>query len=269
MKEFIFDEQLFSEDGQPEPTADEPTGEEGTPTTNPEGEQPDPQDDTEYDIITYNKEEVKIPVSERQTYLQKGYNYDKLQSKFEAIQNDPKMTFVDELAKTYGYNSAGEYMEAVKQQQEQARIDELVQQGMSKEMAEEMQENRRFREQFQKEKQTRENQEKEAKEFQDFLDNNPNIDTSEIKPEVWQIRQESGISLTDAYNRIRIQELEQKIEQVKQETEQETIKKINQNGATSPGTASSGGEAPHKKVADMSPEEFAAYREEVRNRNGR
>jgi hypothetical protein len=32
----------------------------------------------EFDEITYNKEKIKIPVKDRQTYLQKGYNYDKI-----------------------------------------------------------------------------------------------------------------------------------------------------------------------------------------------
>lgn len=37
--------------------------------------------ESEFDEILYNKERVKIPVSERSTYLQKGYNYDKVQAK--------------------------------------------------------------------------------------------------------------------------------------------------------------------------------------------
>jgi len=35
----------------------------------------------EFDTIVYDKQEVKIPVKERQTYLQKGYNYDRMHGK--------------------------------------------------------------------------------------------------------------------------------------------------------------------------------------------
>jgi hypothetical protein len=57
------------------------------PDAKPEEKKPDavipekePAKEPEFDEITYNKEKVKIPVTERQTYLQKGYNYDKVKA---------------------------------------------------------------------------------------------------------------------------------------------------------------------------------------------
>jgi hypothetical protein len=43
-------------------------------------------DEEEFDEIVYNKERVKIPVKDRQTYLQKGYNYDKVKGKADAYE---------------------------------------------------------------------------------------------------------------------------------------------------------------------------------------
>jgi SOS response regulatory protein OraA/RecX len=45
-----------------------------------------------------------------------------------------------------------EHIQAVQQQREQARIDELVSQGISEEVAQEMLENRKFRDQYEAEK---------------------------------------------------------------------------------------------------------------------
>lgn len=47
----------------------------------PEGNQtPEEEPKEEFDVIKYNKQEVKIPVSERQSYLQKGYHYDSVRA---------------------------------------------------------------------------------------------------------------------------------------------------------------------------------------------
>jgi len=52
-------------------------------------EEPD-GDDIEYDEITYNKEVIKIPVSERKALMQKGYNYDKQHDKLSEYETKVK-----------------------------------------------------------------------------------------------------------------------------------------------------------------------------------
>lgn len=47
-------------------------------------------DDIEYDEITYNKEVIKIPVSERKALMQKGYNYDKQHDKLSEYETKVK-----------------------------------------------------------------------------------------------------------------------------------------------------------------------------------
>lgn len=59
----------------------------------------------EYDEIVYNKEKVKIPVTERQTYLQKGYNYDKVKTAA-----DNANAALLKAAKIEGFNTIEEYL---------------------------------------------------------------------------------------------------------------------------------------------------------------
>jgi hypothetical protein len=65
----------------------------------------------EYDEIVYNKETVKLPVSERKTYLQKGYNYDKVkaaadEAKAKIEESNAKLA---KLAKAYGYDKVEDF----------------------------------------------------------------------------------------------------------------------------------------------------------------
>lgn len=88
---------------------------------------------TDYDVIRYNKQEIKIPVSERQTYLQKGYNYDKVYGQYQEAQKQAQA--VDRLAKLQGFNTSDEFLTAldayeqeqnIRRQAEQLGVDETV-----------------------------------------------------------------------------------------------------------------------------------------------
>ena len=68
------------------------------PDEKPEEKEP------EFDEIVYNKEKVKIPVTERQTYLQKGYNYDKVKEKADKAQ-----ATLLKIAKLEGFDSIEDY----------------------------------------------------------------------------------------------------------------------------------------------------------------
>ena len=94
-------------------------------------------------------------------------------------------------------------------------------------------------------------------------------DPSQIPAEVWQIKAKENISLLDAQNRIAVRDFKAQLAKTKLDTEQETIKKISKNAATSPGSASDGNVSHQgKSVSDMSAAEFESYREEVSNRRG-
>lgn len=76
--------------------------------------------ETDYDVIRYNKQEVKIPVSERTNYLQKGYNYDKLQSQYQEAQKQAQ--YLDRLASMQGFNNTQEFLTALEQYEQEQRI---------------------------------------------------------------------------------------------------------------------------------------------------
>lgn len=92
-------------------------------TTTPIVEQSSIETETpteQFDVIRYNKQEVKIPVSERQTYLQKGYNYDKLQTQYQEAQKQAQ--YLDRLATMQGFGNTSEFLNALEQYEQEQRI---------------------------------------------------------------------------------------------------------------------------------------------------
>jgi len=110
------------------------------------------------------------------------------------------------------------------------------------------------------EKESMQRQQQIYAEWSELTEEYPEVkDFSQIPKEVFALKEAKGIPLLDAYNRIHVKK-------VKLETEQETIRKLNKNAASSPGSALDDGVVHKtKNVADMTQEEFEAYREEVRN----
>lgn len=82
-----------------------------------------PPQANDYDVIRYNKQEIKIPVSERQTYLQKGYNYDKLQNQYQEAQRQAQLA--DRIAKMQGFDSFDAFETALNEyeQEQQMRLE--------------------------------------------------------------------------------------------------------------------------------------------------
>lgn len=107
-----FDNQTSSAPDTTSSFDSEPSFDSGTPTQ-------------DFDVIRYNKQEVKIPVSERQTYLQKGYNYDKLQSQYQEAQKQAQ--YLDRLATMQGFNNTGEFLTALEQYEQEQRIQQEAQ----------------------------------------------------------------------------------------------------------------------------------------------
>jgi hypothetical protein len=171
--------------------------------------------------VKYNKEEREIPIDEAIPLVQKGLNYDKVQERLQALESDPRLNFVEQMANQFGM-SADEYIQAVQQQQEQERIQQLVEQGISQELAQEMLDNRKFREQFEAEKKAKQQEEQKNVEFQDFFryfnqanGRDFNADTDAIPPSVWEAT-EKGIPLKYAYMEHQNQVLQQQLQTLKQ-----------------------------------------------------
>jgi hypothetical protein len=138
--------------------------------TKPAEEVNEPVEETPQMVkLRYNHEDEEVTLEEAIQLAQMGKNYPKLQEKLQSLETDPRLNFIEELAQQHGMTGQ-EYMEAVRQQREQAKIDELVSQGISEELAQEINENKKFREQYENEKKAKAEEEKKNQDFAEFFD---------------------------------------------------------------------------------------------------
>ncbi|TYS46761.1 hypothetical protein [Bacillus infantis] len=154
--------------------------------------------------VKYNKEELDLGEDEARELAQKGLNYDKTLERLQALESDPRLTFVEELASEFNM-TVPEYLEAVQQQKEQERLNELIQQNIPEELAKEILESRKDRETRKQEQEEKSNQEKANAEYLDFFDyyksvNGKDFDanTDQIPAEVWEANK-SGVPLKYAF----------------------------------------------------------------------
>ncbi|MCU7522772.1 MAG: hypothetical protein HF312_21410 [Ignavibacteria bacterium] len=189
--------------------------------------------------VKYNKEEMELDEATARELAQKGLNYDKVQERLQALESDPRLTLVEQLAQQQGM-SVDEYVEAVRQYQEEAQLNELIQQNIPEEYAKEMLENRRFREQLQQEQQQKQQEAQQQQEFQDFFkyfkeangrDFIPETDT--IPDSVWQANQQ-GVPLRFAYAEHENQQLRHQLATLKKN--QDNAKKAPVGGVTQHGS---------------------------------
>ena len=171
--------------------------------------------------VKYNHEERELTLEEATQLAQKGMNYDKLQQKIDAYNNDPGMQYLNELAQRNNV-SVEELVNHWKAQEEQAQLNELIQQNIPEEYAKEMLENRKFREQFQAQEQQKQQAEKQNAEYMDFFNAFPGVEPKDIPPEVFVRSEQDGVPLKYAYmeherntlmNRVKM--LEQNVQNVK------------------------------------------------------
>jgi hypothetical protein len=207
------DEDMILPDGFEIPTEVE-TVEDTTPTEQPETEAPEAQEQepqtetqpeqTPFLKVKYNKEEMELDEERARELAQKGLNYDKTIERLQALESDPRLSFIEELAGQHGM-TPDEYISAVQQQREQSRIDELVSEGISEELAQELLESRKDREERKREKEAKAEEEKKNAEFGEFFnyfreangrEYVPNQDT--IPENVWESVNQ-GVPLKFAY----------------------------------------------------------------------
>ena len=154
-RHFNFDLQLFAGDGEGTPASpsltdilaqidERPVGYDHVPAesddkpadTEQSAEQPtadtdkapEPaeQQEEEYDEIVYNKETIRIPKSERQALLQKGYNYEKVHNQKAELER--QMQLVDAWVKDnygeHGINSWDEWQNALAAREREETLQE-------------------------------------------------------------------------------------------------------------------------------------------------
>ena len=181
------------------PETDSVESVEETPTEQPTEEQSNP-----FLKVKYNKEELALDEERARELAQKGLNYDKTLERLQALESDPRLVFIEQLASQHNMTPQ-EYIEAVNAQQEQAKIDELVSQGINEELAHEILENKKFREQFEADKKAKAAEEQKNADYNEFFDyfkqaNGRDFvpNTDEIPQAVWDAT-EKGVPLKFAY----------------------------------------------------------------------
>lgn len=163
--------------------------------------------------VRFNHQDMEIGLNDAPSYIQKGLNYDNVYSKYQELANDPRLSFVEELAKSYNM-SPGEYIQAVKEQQRQSELDNLIQQNIPEEYAREMLENKRFRQTYEAQLRENEARQKQNQEYSEFLSVYPDINPDAIPGQVWEMVN-NGKNILDAYTRYENQILRSEIEALK------------------------------------------------------
>lgn len=219
---------------------------EGTPTeeteTDLEDVNNDPNSDESEQVddwslpIKYNGEEKALSREEAQMYAQKGMNYDKVYEQFQQMQNDPRLSFVDNLARENGYDNTEEFLSEFQQIQQQNALDELIQQNIPEEYAREILESKQFREQMKQQQMQQQFEQQRQAEFQGLFDTFKELNDRDFNPEKDQIPDEvferadkEGIPLKNAYESFMNRQLKQQLK-VHQQNEQNF--KRNPGGAT-------------------------------------
>lgn len=182
---------------------------------------PTPEEIAQMIKVKFNHEEQEIPLDEAIPLIQKGMNYDKLQERYGQLESDPRLSFVEEMAKDQGMD-VPEFLEAVKTAREDRQLQELVQQNIPEQYAKEMLENRKFRDQLEQEKQQKAEEEKKNSEFAEFFEvfqqaNDRNYDPTkdQIPQEVWDMHAQ-GTPLKYAYMQHHNSQLKSQLQTFKQ-----------------------------------------------------
>jgi hypothetical protein len=182
------------------------------------------QEEELFDIIKYNKEEVKIPVSERQTYLQKGYHFDTVKQKADQFEQHAK--HLEEVAKYSGFSNPDELIQAIQQSQEQERIQQEAQRlGINEDayrqhIAPVNDEVSQLRNELQQIKQQESVRaiESEINSLKSKYD-----DFEQHEERIFDLAVEKGYSLEDAY---KLATYEDKLSSISKQTEQEVLARI-------------------------------------------
>ena len=147
--------------------------------------------------IKYNKEEMALTQEQAVELAQKGMNYDKIIERLYQAENNPALQYLNELAERNG-TTTEDLVQYWREQERQAELNHLVQANIPEEYAQEILENRKFRQQMQEQQQAQAERERQRAEYTDFFNSFPNVKPEEIPVEVWQ-KTENGVPLKYAY----------------------------------------------------------------------
>jgi hypothetical protein len=187
--------------------------------------------------VKYNKEEVELDREKTAELAQKGMNYEKA---IERAREEAKQESYQAARDSYIAEQGMEWMgkpikteaEYAQAQKEKEIYDSLAEQKLPEEVINELIEGKRDRQERLTEKQQAQKESDKQKEFLDFVTEFPDVKPEQIPSEVWQLKKDKSLSLTDAYIRHEHNQLKSQVEATK----------INQqNGGASTGAISGQG----------------------------
>ena len=173
--------------------------------------------------IKYNKEEVEVEsIEDLISNYQKGLNYDKKLQELENLQNSKLEKYAKTKADELGI-TVDEYMdqvEAYEREQEKAkereRIEEMINNGVPEETAKEVIAAGQMRKKYQQMENELKRREEELnkeeakkKEYDDFIEQFPDVNPKDIPKEVFEEAEKS--SLSDAYMKWKLKDLENQL----------------------------------------------------------
>ena len=221
-------------------------------------EEPAATQEPNYFEVKYNKEPVRVSYDEAPDYIQKGMNYDKVQSKVTEYEQH-----LNRVAQVAGYDSHEDMLTALEQLEKEKEQQKYHDAGIDPDTFNSLLEQHPDIQYAREMKQKEEASQKFNAEANEFFEEFPDVKPEEIPAEVWQLKEQKGLSLLDSYLRINYKSLGQ-------QKEQEVIQKLQSNSVSSPGPLS-GGDVPHKAdVKSMGKSDFNSLvdkvlRGEVRN----
>lgn len=178
----------------------------------------------DYFTVKYNKEERKISRDEAPEYIQKGLNYDKIKQQVDQL--TPYQQHLEKVAKFSGYDSPDEFISALEQAE---RMQQIQQEASKLGVNEDV-----YKEHFEPFKEKLSTMEQELmiyKEKEAFraIENEVNTlkskyeDFGQIEDKVFDLAQEKGYNLEDAY---KLLTYETRIDNVARQKEQEVLARV-------------------------------------------
>ena len=178
-------------------------------------------------------------------------NYDKVSQRVSEYENN-----LNRVAKLSGYESHDEMISALdelEQQQERAKYEEA---GIDPDQFNQLLENHPDMQYARQMKQKEQEQTQFNNEANELFAEFPDLDPKQIPPEVWQMKEQKGLSLLDSYLRVSYKSLGQ-------QKEQEAIQRLQQNQSTSPGPLGGGDVNHNTNLSSLSSKDFGSLVEQV------
>lgn len=233
-------------------------------TTNEPSEQSPPQEQPRGINVKYNKEDRFVPEDEVPTWVQKGLNYDKMSEKAQEAERYQQQ--LDRIARFYNFDNHNDYMAALEQHEQEQRIqqeaeklgvDESVIRDHLQPLNQKLSEYERQLNEIKEQEVLRTIEADLSRLTQQYSD------FDKYKPKVFELASERGYSLEDAYM---IASYHDRINTAKLEGQNETIRNLQQNAASSTGPL--GADAPEQAsgYSAMSVAERKTFREQNRRR---